>query len=157
MEANKIKAIKGPLLVAAAVIENADGDILLAKRPSHHKLAGGTWEFPGGKVEAGEDPRVCLAREIREELGVQVSVGSCVGVYSHVYFEGTEQVALDPAIHVVLIAYRCRLNANRESGTAMFKLNDVAAVQWVSANEKPRDIIAPADIAIVDDVWSKSI
>lgn len=55
------------LEVTAAVIEK-DGKILIAKRPKH-KAYPGKWEFPGGKVEAGETPENCLKREIKEELG----------------------------------------------------------------------------------------
>ncbi len=57
--------------VAAAVIERADGSFLLAKRPAG-KVYAGYWEFPGGKVEAGEAPQAALARELHEELGIRV-------------------------------------------------------------------------------------
>lgn len=58
-----------PIHVAVAVIENARGEFLLARRPEHvHQ--GGFWEFPGGKVEPGEDIRVALNRELHEELGI---------------------------------------------------------------------------------------
>ncbi|MBC8023125.1 MAG: Nudix family hydrolase [Burkholderiales bacterium] len=57
--------------VAAAVIERPDGTFLLAQRPEG-KAYPGYWEFPGGKIEAGEDPRGALARELREELGIEV-------------------------------------------------------------------------------------
>jgi 8-oxo-dGTP diphosphatase len=57
--------------VAAAVIERADGTFLLAQRPAG-KPYPGYWEFPGGKIEAGEDARAALARELREELGIEV-------------------------------------------------------------------------------------
>lgn len=58
-----------PIHVAVAVIENARGEILLARRPEHvHQ--GGLWEFPGGKVEPGEDIRAALDRELHEELGI---------------------------------------------------------------------------------------
>lgn len=58
-----------PVHVAVAVIENARGEFLLARRPEHvHQ--GGLWEFPGGKVEPGEDIRVALDRELHEELGI---------------------------------------------------------------------------------------
>jgi len=57
--------------VAAAVIEKPDGEFLLAQRPEG-KPYPGYWEFPGGKIEAGEDPRAALARELREELGIEV-------------------------------------------------------------------------------------
>ena len=57
--------------VAAAVLQRADGSFLLAKRPAG-KVYAGYWEFPGGKVEAGEPPREALARELHEELGIDV-------------------------------------------------------------------------------------
>jgi A/G-specific adenine glycosylase len=57
---------------------------LLAKRPSKG-LLGGMWEFPGGKVEASESLEGCLAREIREELAVDIQVGEPSGVYEHAY------------------------------------------------------------------------
>ena len=58
--------------VAAAAIFNTQGEVLLALRPAHlHQ--GGLWEFPGGKIEAGEDVRTALARELHEELGITVT------------------------------------------------------------------------------------
>ncbi len=61
-----------PLVVVAAVIER-DGWILACRRRPE-KTAGGRWEFPGGKVEAGEDPEEALVREIEEELGVGIRI-----------------------------------------------------------------------------------
>lgn len=57
--------------VAAAVIQRADGSFLLAQRPAG-KVYAGYWEFPGGKIEAGESPPQALARELHEELGIEV-------------------------------------------------------------------------------------
>jgi len=59
-----------PLEVAAAVIQRADGAFLLAQRPAG-KVYAGYWEFPGGKIEPGEAPERALARELREELGIE--------------------------------------------------------------------------------------
>ena len=59
------------LHVVAAVIRDESGRIFLAKRPDH-KHQGGLWEFPGGKVDAGEDARTALERELHEELGIEV-------------------------------------------------------------------------------------
>lgn len=57
--------------VAVAVIERADGHVLLAERPSPKEYAG-YWEFPGGKIESGEHPQQALARELHEELGLDM-------------------------------------------------------------------------------------
>jgi len=58
--------------VAAAVILRGNGDVLLAQRPTGKAYAG-YWEFPGGKLEPGETPRHALDRELREELGLEVT------------------------------------------------------------------------------------
>lgn len=57
--------------VVAAALVNSASEILLAQRPLHKEM-GGLWEFPGGKIEAGESDGECLARELREELGIEL-------------------------------------------------------------------------------------
>src|SRR5438105_15150348 len=59
------------VLVAACALIDADGRVLLAERPAGRPMAG-LWEFPGGKVEAGERPEETLIRELKEELGIAV-------------------------------------------------------------------------------------
>ncbi len=59
------------LLVAACALVDADGRVLIARRPAGKDMAG-LWEFPGGKVDQGERPEQTLIRELREELGIQV-------------------------------------------------------------------------------------
>ncbi len=74
------------LLVAAAALIDADGRVLICQRPDGKQLAG-LWEFPGGKLEAGETPEACLVRELDEELGVQVEA-ACLAPFvfaSHGY------------------------------------------------------------------------
>ncbi len=61
------------VLVAAVAMIDPDGRVLLARRPEGKSMAG-LWEFPGGKVEAGETPEAALDRELREELGVEICV-----------------------------------------------------------------------------------
>ncbi|HEX9027874.1 MAG TPA: A/G-specific adenine glycosylase, partial [Anaerolineales bacterium] len=68
-------------VVTAGVIQR-EGRLLIARRPASG-LLGGLWEFPGGKLQPGEDLPACLRREIQEELGVEIEVGSLLGVYRH--------------------------------------------------------------------------
>jgi 8-oxo-dGTP diphosphatase len=63
--------MKNYLAVAAGVILNSHGEVLLALRPLD-KHQGGLWEFPGGKIEAGERVHEALARELREEIGIEI-------------------------------------------------------------------------------------
>ncbi len=81
-----VKVKKAPVphfLVAAAVILNNE-KVLIDKRNSSG-LLGGLWEFPGGKVEAGETLAEALSRELREEMGVRIAVGDALGIYRHAY------------------------------------------------------------------------
>ena len=73
--------------VAAAVLQRADGSFLLAQRPVG-KVYAGYWEFPGGKVEPGEPPHEALARELREELGIDVERAYPWLTREHVYPHG---------------------------------------------------------------------
>jgi 8-oxo-dGTP diphosphatase len=61
------------LYVAAVAMFNPAGEVLLARRPPGKAMAG-LWEFPGGKIEPGEQPNVALARELAEELGIRVNI-----------------------------------------------------------------------------------
>jgi 8-oxo-dGTP diphosphatase len=74
--------------VAAAVIERADGEFLLACRPEG-KAYSGYWEFPGGKIEPGESPRHALDRELEEELGIRVREATPWITRRHVYTHAT--------------------------------------------------------------------
>jgi 8-oxo-dGTP diphosphatase len=87
------------ILVAAVVLVDADGRVLLAQRPEGKAMAG-LWEFPGGKIEAGETPETALIRELGEELGIDVAA-SCLAPFtfaSHSY----------PDFHLLMPLYVCR-------------------------------------------------
>jgi A/G-specific adenine glycosylase len=105
------------ITVTAAVIRRT-GQILLAQRP-HDGLLGGMWEFPGGKVQEGEDLPTCLKREICEELGAEIAVGEALGVYHHAYTH----------FRVTLHAFECTL-ADGEPRPIQ-----AADLRWVTVNE----------------------
>lgn len=79
------------MIRVAAGIYVRDGDVLVCRRPPGGEHAG-KWEFPGGKLEAGESFEQALARELREELGVEASVGSEIRRVTHRY--GSEAVEI---------------------------------------------------------------
>jgi A/G-specific adenine glycosylase len=87
--------------VAAAIIQR-DRQVLIAQRPADG-LLGGMWEFPGGKVEPGEDLVSGLKREIREELGVDIEVNSAFEIYQHAYTH----------FRITLHAFLCKLNGSQ--------------------------------------------
>ena len=73
-----------PILVSVGIIEQ-DGKYLVTQRPKNSNHNSLKWEFPGGKVKFGEDPKKSLERELRDELAVQVKAGDLFGYSSHVY------------------------------------------------------------------------
>ena len=83
--------------VAAGIIRDAGGKLLIAQRPLDG-LLGGLWEFPGGKQEAGETLPACLARELREELAIEVEVGALFTVVDHAFTH----------FKITLHAFECR-------------------------------------------------
>ncbi|MGJ3259560.1 MAG: (deoxy)nucleoside triphosphate pyrophosphohydrolase [Rhodospirillales bacterium] len=88
------------VLVAAAALIDADGRVLIAKRPEGKAMAG-LWEFPGGKVAAGELPETALVRELKEELGLDITE-SCLAPFtfaSHAYAD----------FHLLMPLYLCRI------------------------------------------------
>ena len=125
---------KPTLLVAAVALIDAENRVLLARRPEGKPLAG-LWEFPGGKVAPGETPEEALIRELREELGIDVSA-ACLGPFtfaSHTYEK----------FHLLMPLYLCR----RWQGqvTAM----EGQALAWVRPARLGDYAMPPADIPLV--------
>lgn len=121
-----------PILVTAAIIEHK-GKYLITQRLKDSSN-GLRWEFPGGKLDFGEDPRNCLVREILEELGIKIKAEEIFEYSSHVY--NNEK-------HIVLLGFKCKYL----SGTIQkLKINDFA---WVAPNEMSKYDITEADIPFV--------
>lgn len=120
--------------VAAAVIENREGRILIARRKPEISL-GGFWEFPGGKIERGETPGICAARELLEEMDIHIEAGEILTETTHDYGNGK-------VVH--LIAVRAILLGGN------MRLHDHDDIRWVTVNEMSDYLFAPADEAIVE-------
>lgn len=116
--------------VTAAVLEK-EGRILIARRKRGDRMAD-KWEFPGGKLEAGETPEDCLQREMREEFGIDVAVGPFVGRSLHAYPHG----------EIDLMAYR----VTHLSGD--FQLHDHEEILWVSPADLESYDFSAADVPI---------
>jgi 8-oxo-dGTP diphosphatase len=129
------------IVVAAAVVVEA-GRVLLTQRKAGTHLAG-AWEFPGGKVEPGEDPREALRRELAEELGIAARVGDIVEVTFHRYE--------DAAKAVLLLFYE----AAREAGSPEPRAIDVAAFRWAVGPELRDEEFPPADVAVLRKVRAR--
>ena len=127
-------ADKPRVLVSAAALVDADGRVLLARRPEGKPMAG-LWEFPGGKVEQGETPEAALIRELREELAID-TVESClapVAFASHDYGD----------FHLVLLLFACR----KWEGAPDAAEHDGLA--WVRPNRMRDYDMPPADAPLV--------
>ena len=122
------------VLVAAVLLIDADGRVLLAQRPEGKSLAG-LWEFPGGKVEPDESPEQALIRELHEELGIE-TWDSClapVSFASHAY----------PEFHLLMPLFACR----RWNGTPIPREGQTLA--WVRAQDLRKYPMPPADVPLI--------
>ncbi len=129
-------------IVVAAGVVCERGRVLLSRRKTGTHLEG-LWEFPGGKVEAGEDPREALRRELDEELGVRVRVGEIVDVTFHRY---------EDADKAVLLLF---FEAQREDGSPEPTAIDVAEVGWFGPGELDPAAFPPADVAVLAKVRAR--
>lgn len=117
-------------VVAAAIVRN--GTVLCAQRGCHGELPG-LWEFPGGKVESGESSIEALQRELREELSLEVEVGSEIAATAYVY----------PFAEVTLTTFVCDLHCGEPI------LHEHRAVAWLAPSKLGALEWAPADLPAV--------
>jgi 8-oxo-dGTP diphosphatase len=131
--ARRLKVVKLVLVAACALID-ADGRVLLAERPAGRSMAG-LWEFPGGKVEAGERPEQTLIRELAEELGIDVEEACLAPLTfaSHSYAD----------FHLLMPLYVCR----RWHGIVVPREGQKLA--WVRPNRLRDYAMPPADVPMI--------
>lgn len=122
------------LLVVAVALIDADNRVLISQRPAGKQLAG-LWEFPGGKLDAGETPERALVRECREELGIEVCE-TCLAPLtfaSHGYDD----------FHLLMPLYICR-NWDGEISP-----QEGQQIAWVRANRLQHYPMPPADVPLL--------
>ncbi|MBU1037620.1 MAG: 8-oxo-dGTP diphosphatase MutT [Candidatus Omnitrophica bacterium] len=117
--------------VTAAVIEK-DGKILIAKRRIGDRH-GGRWEFPGGKIDAGETPEECLKRELKEELGIEAEIGEliCSSTFKYMF------------VPLELLVYKVRHISGK------FRALDHDELKWVEPSELAKYDFVKADVKVV--------
>jgi 8-oxo-dGTP diphosphatase len=127
------------LIVVACALIDADGRILIAERPAGKAMAG-LWEFPGGKVEAGETPEQSLIRELSEELGIVVREACLAPLTfaSHAY----------PDFHLLMPLYVCR----RWEGQVAAKHH--VRLAWVKPNKLREYPMPPADEPLISHLMA---
>lgn len=121
------------ILVTCALIER-DGKLLLARRPEGKAMAG-KWEFPGGKVNPEESNESCLRREIEEELGCQILVGTALSSVIHAY----------PGGEIQLIPFRCSLLTGEPQAL------EHSEIRWLEPERLPEMDLAEADKPIAEE------
>jgi 8-oxo-dGTP diphosphatase len=129
-----MSSAKPLVLVVACALVDPDNRVLLAERP-HGKSMAGMWEFPGGKIEAGEIPEHALIRELDEELGIK-TFASCLAPLNFSSFDYTD-------FHLLMNLYICRkwegLPQSRENQT----------LKWVRPGDMHKLLMPPADIPLI--------
>jgi 8-oxo-dGTP diphosphatase len=122
------------LFVVSAALTNQSGEILLQRRPDGKQMAG-LWEFPGGKVDAGESPELALVRELREELGIGVDSSDLRPIsFASEPLEGR---------NLLLLLYRCTVWQGEPAPL------DSPELRWVKPEEMAALPMPPADIPLV--------
>ncbi|MBD3252808.1 NUDIX domain-containing protein [Candidatus Pacearchaeota archaeon] len=121
-----------PILVMAAIIERNNKFLITQREKNMHNAL--RWEFPGGKVDFGEDPRYSLEREIKEELDIEIQAENIFELSSHVY---------DKEKHIVLLACLCKFKSGK------IKNHGINDYKWVTPKEMIDYDITEADLPFV--------
>ncbi|MBR1878334.1 MAG: (deoxy)nucleoside triphosphate pyrophosphohydrolase [Paludibacteraceae bacterium] len=130
------QTVRKTIEVVAAVIFDAQGRIFATQRGYGEWKD--WWEFPGGKIEAGETPRQALRREIREELAADIEVGELIRTIDYDY----------PAFHLTMHCFRCTLAIN----SLPFTLLEHEDAGWLAPHDLNSVRWLPADLALIQDL-----
>jgi 8-oxo-dGTP diphosphatase len=130
--------MKTIIVTAGVIIEQGKVLVTQRKADSSHGLL---WEFPGGKVKEGEEPREALRRELKEELDIEAEVGTIFSTVLHPY----------PNDPILLLVYQCRV----EKG--ILKPLGCHDLRWVNLRELKRLVMPPADDPIRKHLCSSNI
>jgi 8-oxo-dGTP diphosphatase len=131
--AQKIAGLKQkPLRVLAAIICRNER-LLIARRKKGDRFEG-LWEFPGGKLEPGEKPEECLAREMKEEFGVEVRVGDFLGSICYISSSLSVELSAYAAVHI----------------SGAFHLYDHDEIRWVTTDECRNCALTEPDRILLD-------
>ena len=125
--------------VVAAIIFDEQGRIFATQRGYGEWKD--WWEFPGGKMEAGETPEVALKREIREELSTEIGVGGLLCTVEYDY----------PAFHLTMHCYLCSLLSDA------LHLNEHEAARWLSKEELDSVQWLPADLQLIEQLKNEDL
>lgn len=123
-------------VVAAVICESLDEkSMIFATARGYGDLKGG-WEFPGGKVEAGETPQEALKREIMEELDTEIVVGELIDTIEYDY----------PTFHLSMDCFWCEVVAGN------LVLKEAEAAKWLTKDQLNRVAWLPADVKLIDKI-----
>ena len=132
-----------PVVGVGAVI--IDGNRVLLVRRGNEPLKG-EWSIPGGAVEVGETLEVALAREVREETGLDVDIGPMVDVFDRIRFDGEGR----PLYHYVLIDFVCR-----PTGGSLTCASDATDAKWASVIELIDYGVQPATVSVIEKAFER--
>lgn len=127
-------------MIGVAVIWNDDRQILIDRRKPEG-LLGGLWEFPGGKVESGETIETCIAREIQEELGIEIEVGDRLIIVEHTYTH----------FRVTLNVHHCRHVSGEPQAI------ECDEVKWVGVNDLEQYPFPKANLQIIEALKKSAV
>ena len=126
--------------IGVAIISNQQGKILIDRRKAHGEM-GGLWEFPGGKIEAGETIEECIKREIQEELGIEIVVGNLIITIAHQY----------ETFNVTLYVHDCQYLSGEPQPL------ECDEILWVGSSELNQYQFPQANSQIIDILQKRGI